>query len=185
MKTRKLRLLSALLALAMMLALLPTAAFAENSIVGSGNCGAEGDNVTWTLDDNGTLTIDGRGKMQDYTWETAPWYNQRDSIKQVVIENGVTNVGNYAFYNCTNMTSVSVSASVTEIGLSAFYDCRNLETVDLGGAANLQEIKAFAFSYSSKSRTGSPLLANYHSCQREKDWRFCFLWMCKFGKCHF
>ena len=79
MKTRKIRLLSALLALAMLLALLPTAAFADTvygtvSGVPSGTCGAKGNekNVHWTLDPDGTMTISGSGKMADYGGD--PYY---------------------------------------------------------------------------------------------------------------
>ena len=75
MKTRKLRLLSALLAVAMLLALLPTAAFAEDNIFAHGTCGAKGneDNVTWTLDSDGTLTISGEGKIRDASKNNLPW----------------------------------------------------------------------------------------------------------------
>ena len=172
MKTRKLRLLSALLALAMMLALLPTAAFAENSIVGSGNCGAEGDNVTWQLDSDGTLTIAGSGKMKDYNvWNhDQPWYSQMDSIKHIVIENGVTNIGNDAFiysnvkdavipdsvtsigsfaFAGSGITSITIPASVTTIGMDAFYMCAELESADMSNATALKEIKAYAFVHCS------------------------------------
>ena len=168
MKTRKLRLLSTLLALAMMLALLPTAAFADD--VPSGTCGAESDgsNVTWQLDSDGALTIAGSGKMQDYTWGTAPWYSQRDSIKQIVIENGVTNVGDYAFsdlsdatsveipssvtdigkwaFACSGITSITIPASVTTIEMDAFYWCSELESADMSNATALKEIGMYAFA---------------------------------------
>ena len=65
MKTKKLRILSALLAVAMLFALMPTAAFAATEVA-SGTCGANGDNLTWTLDSDGTLTISGSGAMADY-----------------------------------------------------------------------------------------------------------------------
>ena len=58
--------------LAVLCVLLPTAAFAADS----GTCGAEGDNLTWTLDDEGTLTISGAGAMADYDYKS-PWYSRR------------------------------------------------------------------------------------------------------------
>ena len=61
----------------------------------SGTCG---DNLTWTLDDDGTLTISGTGKMKDYSYSsTAPWYSLHSRVKSVVINNGVTSIGDYSF----------------------------------------------------------------------------------------
>ena len=139
MKTRKIRLLSALLALAMLLALLPTAAFAAED----NKCGV---NLTWKLE-NGTLTISGTGKMKDYDiWNNdLPWYNQRDSIKHIVIENGVTSIGDYAFISSA-ITSITIPASVTTIGIDAFYMCSKLESADMSNATALKEIKAYAFT---------------------------------------
>ena len=110
MKTRKIRLLSALLALAMMLALLPTAAFAEDNIFTRGTCGAEGDgsSVTWKLDFDGTLTISGNGKIKDTSENNLPWLYPY-KIKKVIVENGVTEIGRYDFYKCTNLTEVDLS----------------------------------------------------------------------------
>ncbi len=61
--------------------------------VASGTCGADGENLTWVLDDTGTLTISGEGAMADWTSSSnVPWYNYRSSIKTVVIEDGVTSI---------------------------------------------------------------------------------------------
>jgi len=90
--------------------------------------------LTWTLDDAGTLTISGTGEMIS-TWDpiqpsylvyNPPWYNNRDSIKSVVIGEGVTTIGRFAFYNCTALTSVTIPAAVTTIGEQAFYKCGSL-----------------------------------------------------------
>ncbi len=79
--------------------------------------------ITWTLSDDGTLTISGT-EMLDYSYTNyAPWYSQRGKIKKVVIENGVTNIGNRAFYRCSSLTSVTIPNSVTSIGSFAFYGC--------------------------------------------------------------
>ena len=87
-------------------------------------------NVTWSLNEaTGTLTISGIGDMKDYSYSSVPWDNKRDSIKSVVIENGVTSIGNFAFYYCTGLTSVTIPDSVTSIGNYAFYNCTGLKDV--------------------------------------------------------
>ncbi len=86
--------------------------------------GSCGDNVTWTL--NSTthkLTISGTGAMTDYTRGAAPWYADRDSIRSVLVEDGVTGLGNYSFYGLSNMTSATIPDSVQRIGVSAFNGC--------------------------------------------------------------
>ena len=86
----------------------------------SGTCG---DNLTWNLDiSTGVLNITGTGKMNDwaYSCNDAPWYIYRLPIKKVSIANGVTSIGRFAFYACTNLTSITIPDSVTSIGGSAF-----------------------------------------------------------------
>ena len=122
----------AVLLLAVLLAMsMAQAAWAAT--VASGECGAEGDNVTWVLDDAGTLTISGTGEMKDYSTETgdfnvnltaAPWYlNNRGNLSQVIIQNGVTNIGDYAFYYCSNLNSIIIPDSIASIGNGALAGC--------------------------------------------------------------
>ena len=66
----------------------------------------EGDNLTWTLYDNGTLTISGSGAMKDYSYDSPAYGNSK--IKKVVIENGVTSIGYYAFDSCSNLASIEI-----------------------------------------------------------------------------
>ena len=127
MKTRKIRLLSALLALAMLFALLPTAAFAEGSDPPtSGTCGAEGSNLTWKLE-NGTLTISGSGAMADYDIEVygdtiAPWAKYKKNIQKVVIGKEVTTIGKNAFEDCSQLSTVELppDGKLEKIGDNAF-----------------------------------------------------------------
>lgn len=94
----------------------------------SGTCG---ENLTWTLDDEGTLTISGRGAMKNYylfSW-AASWCFSRELLRKVVIEDGVTTIGNYAFVGCTGLTSVIIPDSVTRIGFGAFCVCTSLTSV--------------------------------------------------------
>ena len=112
----------------MIFTLLPMSAFAAD-VVAEGTCG---ENLTWTLDSEGTLTISGTGAMTDYSYDpNAPWFNSRSSIKSVIIENGVTSIGNYAFYFCSNLASVTIPNSVTSIGDQAFYSCNKLANVTI------------------------------------------------------
>ena len=96
-----------------------------------------------TCDLNGwTLTISGKEKMTDYGYfndKIAPWNYKHPHIKDfftaevhnVIIKEGVTRIGNYAFKNCPYLEHVTIPSSVTEIGDSAFYDCINLNSVDI------------------------------------------------------
>lgn len=96
----------------------------------SGNCGDSGSNVTWSLDDNGTLTISGSGKIEDYRSDIdQPWYSNRSDITSVVIEPGVTSIGSLAFYKCSNLTSITIPSSVTSIENNIFQDCTGLTNI--------------------------------------------------------
>ncbi len=95
----------------------------------SGSCGW---NVTYIyVESTGTLTISGTGAMTNYNSFNMPWYNYRSSIKKVVINNGVTSIGDYAFYGCTGLTNITIPNSVTSIGRSAFYNCTGLTSVTI------------------------------------------------------
>ncbi|MBR2411581.1 MAG: leucine-rich repeat protein [Clostridia bacterium] len=100
---------------------------ASADVVASGNCG---ENITYTLDSDGTLTISGTGHMPDY-WTTLPWDSYLSAIKEVNIESGVTSVGSNAFANCTALTSVVISEGVKTIGDSSFSGCSSLLSVDI------------------------------------------------------
>ena len=99
------------------------------TIVESGKCG---NNVTWTLDSNGSLRISGNGEMTSYDWSgSTPWYTNRASIKSVIIEKGITSIGGFAFSECPNLTSIEISDSVTTIGYYAFHNCTGLTAVTI------------------------------------------------------
>ena len=109
------------------LALAPAAKAA--TIVDSGNCG---NNVTYTLDSDGLLTISGTGDMANYNvmWNNcAPWKNE--AVKSVVISDGVTSIGEYAFSGCTGLTSIAIPDGVTSIGDYAFSGCSSLTSVTI------------------------------------------------------
>lgn len=99
----------------------------------SGTCG---DGVTWTLT-GGVLTISGSGAMADYEEERpAPWSDME--VTAVRIEDGVTSVGELAFFRMDSISAVTLADSVTDIGWYAFFACSSLTLLDLGhGVANI------------------------------------------------
>ena len=112
--------------------LLPLAALADDS----GKCG---DNLTWTYDSaTETLTISGNGPMWHYNLyfgegSKAPWvhYGFYYSIKAIIIENGVTSIGDSAFSGCSGLTSINIPNSVTSIEDYAFYGCSSLASITI------------------------------------------------------
>ena len=115
--------------------LVSLSAYAEKS----GICG---DNLEWKLTDEGVLTITGTGEMQDWNDYSSPWY-ENESVKQVIIGDGVTTIGDGAFAN-TSLTSITIPNSVTTIGSSAFYDCSSLTSVTIGNGVRTIEGGAFS-----------------------------------------
>ena len=104
----------------------------------------ESDNLTWTLYDNGTMTISGKGAMKDYGADGSPATQKEDSVKKVVIEDGVTSIGEYAFQSCTGLTSIKIPKSVTNIGECAFYRCTDLKSIEIPDSVT--SIGNYAFS---------------------------------------
>ena len=134
--------------------LLFTFALLLTAVTGAWADGSCGGGLTWTLS-SGTLTIsktdEGDGAMTGYDWNGQPWYSNKDNITSVVIGDGVTGIGKYAFHECSNLASVTIGnslqtigewafkncsmasitlpATMTSIGPDAFYGCSNLSTV--------------------------------------------------------
>ena len=111
-----------------------------------------GENVTWSFDkETGKLTISGTGDMANYTAYAYPSYKPYySSIKSVVVEDGVTSVGEYAFNLCGNLEEIKLADSVTTLGYRAFGQCSNLNTVTL--SEGLTTINGYAF-YGCRSLT--------------------------------
>lgn len=111
-----------------------------STIVASGTCG---DNLTWTLDDTGLLTISGSGAMWDYSGNNSPWYAYKDNISSLFIESGLTYIGIYAFYKCTGINDVTIPESVISIGDHAFQTCNALTSITIPD--NVTCIGSYAF----------------------------------------
>ena len=115
--------------------------------------GTCGDNLEWYYN-QGTLTISGSGPMYDYNYQTTPWYwDYRHYISKIVIKDGLTTIGNYAFYgcevrsvtipntvtsigecafgSCTSLTSITIPSSVTSISNSSFYVCKAISSIEV------------------------------------------------------
>ncbi len=107
----------------------------ENYIA-SGTCG---DNLTWALSENGTLTISGTGEMYDYSEaDDVPWDDYRYSMNAIVVHDGVTSIGTWAFFDCDGITSLVIPNSVDTIGSSAISCCGNLADLTIGsGVTNI------------------------------------------------
>ena len=165
--TTKKKVVSVLLAFAvifgMLLSAAPQISAATPAAVASGWSGM----TQWTLTEDGTMRVYGSGSMKNYTSKTAmPWYAYADQITQLVVEDGVTAIGNYAFYgmpalesaqiaetvtaigdyafkNCSELVSANLPTGLSSLGDSAFYACSSLEAVEI--PASLYTIKPYAF----------------------------------------
>ena len=108
-------------------------------LIDSGSCGK---NATWELYKDGTLYIKGTGAMQDYNWnynETtkivttgAPWHDSHSaSVKKLVVEDGITSIGNDAFSDCESLVSAELAEGITSIGDGTFTGCYDLEKINI------------------------------------------------------
>ena len=136
----KKRIMSLVLILCAALSLLPGTALAAAA---SGKCGGS---ASWSLDINGTLTITGSGAMYDYNTygsARAPWYGLRRDITGVRIGDGITSTGNFAFYECENMTTAHIGGNVAVLSKGTFEDCENLSEVTIPVSVRTIEYEAF------------------------------------------
>lgn len=115
-------------------------------IIKAGNCG---ENVTYALDEEGILTISGTGAMKNYDHDTktdtlnTPWRNEHNKISHVNIEHGVSSIGKYAFFQCVNLTSISIADTVTKIEAEAFGRCRKLLNITIPDSVTRIDVGAF------------------------------------------
>ena len=106
-------------------------------VLSAGEGGKCGDNLIWTFDKaSGVLTISGTGDMYDYEQYfeedgpyRVPW--SESNINQIIIEDGVTSIGEVAFSFCGSLTSITIPDSVKSIGSSAFWSCDSLTSITI------------------------------------------------------
>lgn len=119
-----------------------TAVFAfYKDVTADGVCGS---NLRWDLYTDGELRIFGSGSMSDYSSQSAPWYGCREQIKTIIIENGVTNIGDYAFRSLDALTNVLIPQSVKTVGYCALNNCDSLISVVIPEGVTVIEENAFS-----------------------------------------
>ncbi len=131
MKTK--RMLSLLLSVLLTVTLLPGLALPAMAAGDSGTCG---DSVLWTLDGAGTLTISADEEAEAECWmddysetEHAPWYESRASVKEVIVDEGVLSLGEWAFNGCSSLKTVSLPDSLEYVGREVFRGCDSLSEI--------------------------------------------------------
>ncbi len=120
------RVLSLLTALCLVFSMIPVA-FAEETESRAADSGTCGENLSWSFEpDTGVITISGTGPMTDYSHTSTneiPWYHHASQITTVVVEEGVTTIGQAAFYQCSNLAELTLPSTLTSIGQHAFSYC--------------------------------------------------------------
>lgn len=118
--------------------------FADDPVA-SGTCG---ENLLWELTSDGALIITGTGEMSDFDYPNyGPWHTKRGMVKSITLPNGLTTIGDYAFYNMDEMnTAVVVPEGVTNIGYCAFSGARKLPAITLPSTLTTIETSAFAMA---------------------------------------
>ena len=141
---RKLRGLALLLCLTVLLSAcaMPSLPFLrgeteEEELTRTAEGGSFGIYMTWTLTDEHTLHISGRGAIPDYWGDTTKtpnwpaWHEYCASVTTLVIEEGVSSIGDRAFMNCEKLDTVMLPTSLIEIGASAFENCASLQEINI------------------------------------------------------
>ena len=140
----KRRLFALLLSFALLLTLLSQLAPQVSAEEYSGTCGAEGDNLLWSFDpESGTLTITGSGAMITGPG-VYPWESYRGEIIHVNLPDGLTTIGNYAFYHCSSLKEITLPDTLIDIGFSAFSES-GLEQVTI--PSSVRRIRENAFRW--------------------------------------
>ena len=156
MKMRKnnkkfLALFFACISIALIFVAIPTTAFAaedttpaaeETTVLYSGACGT---NLTWQIDDTGTLTIDGTGAMETYSRGSAPWYAYSAQITKIVVNNGVTSMSSGAFYGCSSLREMTLPF----VGDSRYYSSSSYKSL-------------FGYIFGKDSYTGATRTEQYY-----------------------
>lgn len=112
----------------------------ETGIIAAGKCG---DNISWRITDSYTLFIDGTGDMYSFAKESTPWNFYSENLTGAFVSDGITSIGDYAFYNCKNIKSVALSTVLVKVGAYAFYGCESLTEISIPETVYSVSEKAF------------------------------------------
>ncbi len=136
----------------LLLSSLPVSAVAPAT---SGTCG---ENLTWALDAEGTLTISGKGEMENYSgFDRTPWFDVHEKIRSIVVEEGSLSIGNHAFNSCSLAKTATLPSTLERIGASAFAFCSGLtalavpESVTVIGESAFRNCGFTEFKFPSKA----------------------------------
>lgn len=140
------KLLAALLAVCLIALWSPTSIRAEEP---AGN--SCGDALTWELSEDGTLTISGEGDMYDYSETESPWYSAGCLVESVKVCEGVTGIGDSAFYGCEDLLTVALPDSLVRIGRMAFSECFNLVEISIPEGVTVLPFGTFSDCFSLQS----------------------------------
>ena len=152
----KRKFLCLLLALTLLLGLAVAVSATETGEpVHSGTCGK---NAVWSFDaETGTLTISGTGSTTDYAYHfvssQAPWTPLSGQLTKVVVEDGITRLGNHSFTECTNLVEVVLPDSITELGSDVFNNCRSLAGVEFPDTLTVLGNNVFSGCYALETFT--------------------------------
>ncbi len=143
----------------LLLSLLPIIVFASTEIIDSGYFGAEGNNLSWTLDNTGVLTISGTGNMGTdlYSVVNPPWYSHESSIRSIIVCDGVTNISSRAFHDLSNLTSIQIPDSVEDFSGFAVVGSNNLSNIIID-SDSIRYQMVDGILYSGKLYTGKRLI---------------------------
>lgn len=110
--------------------ILPIGGYITSGICGKDAEGNLADNLTWSFNqETGTLTIEGSGEMMDFGPDETPWLDFAKQITNVTLPDGLTNIGNRAFYDCSSLASINIPESVTKINMMTFFHCSSLTSI--------------------------------------------------------
>ena len=129
------KILAIILAILMMISIIPITASAASE-------GKAGDSIYWSIK-NGVLYFSGSGEMYSYTSSNTPWRYYNDSIKEISLNDRITTIGEYAFYNL-NITKVEIPEGIRQIGSCSFSNCTSLSEVVIRKGVEIIDTNAFA-----------------------------------------
>ena len=112
----------------------------NGAIIATGKCG---DDITYTLYESGLLKLNGSGKITNYGYNKTPWYSYRSRIVRIQFIGSITDIGQYAFNDLSNLTEVTLSKTLKYIGMDAFHGCTSLPSITLPNSVT--EIGDWAF----------------------------------------